>query len=344
LIVGLLLAAALAGCGRGGGARVEGEVRTAGGMAGGAAVEFYLGPLSSGASAPFVVAHADASGVFAAEIPPGDYWLTARHQQPDGTMLVGEWPGNPLKVGPGSVSRAILEVAPTAAARVYRGPSDSGLRGRLLHGGKPAAGAFVYVYEGAGTAMRGPGYLTAERVAPDGSFRIGLHPGKYWVAFRRKRDGARTGLVSEGDLTADYPGNPVRIEAARFRDVGSVELHPADRAAVAAAGGAPAGSTGLSGTLRRTDGALPPGLRVLAYEHPQMIGRPAALAVADAAGAFSLTLPRGGRYYVGARQQPSGPRRPGEIAGSLAGSDDHGVEVADGEWRRNLAIEVVETW
>ncbi len=343
----VFLFAGLSACGGSGPARVEGEVRSVNGAAGGAAIEFYVGPLSSGPSSPFLTTYADRQGVFQAEVPPGDYWLTARQEQPDGMRLVGELPDNPLRVRRGRVAKVILTVAPPATARVYRGPSDAGLTGRAVSGGKPASGAFVYVYQEAGTGLRGPGYLSAEKVADDGSFRIGLHPGTYWVAVRRKSGGGKTGFVEGGDLTADYSGNPVRVEGGRFTDTGPIELHPADDGTAAGVAGGKAGQagmTGVSGVVRRTDGPLPWGIRVLAYEHPQMIGRPVALAVVDAAGAFSLPLPAGGRYYIGARQQKSGPRRPGEVAGGLIGPDDHAVTVAGGEWRRDLVVEVSETW
>ncbi len=343
--VALLLAGACGGKG-GGSARLGGSVRSADGPVAGASVEFYLGPLSDGRAEPFVTALADGDGRFSAELPAGRYWLMARVERPDGVRLTGEYPANPAVAGKASPD-VVIDVAPAASARVYRGPDDSGLEGSALQDGAAVPGAWVYVYDTPAGGLRGPGYVTAEPAGDDGTFRVRLHPGKYWVAVRRKKEGEKTGFVGDGDVTAAYPGNPVTVSAGRFTRLETFRLHAAGQAEMDRVGEERSSSpraTGLSGRVVRDDGSPVSGLYVLAYTHPQMIGRPAALTVSGPDGRFSLALPRGGRYYLGARQNRSGPRRPGEVAGVYEETADHAIEVAEKAARTNLVIRVRESW
>lgn len=340
----------LAGCWQAGGAdrKIIGEVRCDDDAVAAAKVEVYLEAGRFRGTAPFAVSYTDENGIFEIGLPRGLYFLVARAEGPDGKRLFGEYSHNPVDLKGNKQKKDIL-IALEAAdlSGEYRGPEDSGIGGAVSRGGKPAVGAYVYVYDSDEGGLMGPGYLTAEAVDENGEYRINLHPGRFWVAARLKRGGEKAGFVGPGDETAVYEGNPVEVGASRFINLDDIVLHPADAGKLAETASdrrRKNGPTGLSGIVRDSEGRPAGGLMVIVYDHPQMIGRPIMVGTADEKGLFSLPLPGGGQYYLGAREGHSGPRNPGEMAGGYSGTPDHSVSVEEGNWMSGLIIEVEEVW
>lgn len=335
-----LLAAA---CAREG--SVSGQVTAAGEPPEAATVELYLEAGREKRTSPFATAYADRGGAFRLTVPAGSYHLVARGESRDGVRLYGEYPGNPVGVSRGADTPVTLALEAAAAAREMTGPPDSGITGKGVAGEAPAAGGYVYVYQDDRSGLRGPGYLAARRLGADGSFRVQLPPGRYWVALRRKADGEKAGFVGSGDLTGVFPGNPVEVRRGGFTELGTVPLHPADREKLDGVSRSrrERGGTGISGRVEDAGGKPVAMMQVVVYHTPQMTGRPRAVAVTDPEGAFSLTL-EPGTYYLGARQNRSGPRKPGELAGLWDGSPDHAVVLQAGAWREGLLIRVEEVW
>ncbi len=344
----ICLAGGLVGC-RGGGAdrRVEGRVLREGRGVPSVKVEVYLRAGRFRDSTPFAVGYTDEEGRYELRLPKGRYYLSGRGEM-EGRRLYGEFPGNPLDLsGTGDRRGADIPLEEALAGMEYRGPADSGVEGTVSRDGRPAAGAFIYVYQDARQGLKGPGYLAAEPVGPDGSYRVRLHPGRYWITARGKAGSEKTGFVSGGDLTAEHPLNPVGVGPGGFSPLGDLPLHPADPAKLARAAEErlrPVAATGLAGRVLGKDGQPAPGLYVLVYRHPQMIGRPLAVAVSGPDGRFRLALPGGGLYYLGARQNRSGPRTPGEMAGGYEATPDHAVRAEEGRWLEDLAVRVEEVW
>ena len=181
----------------------------------------------------------------------------------------------------------------------------------------------------------------------EGRFQVDLAPGAYRLAVRKRQGGAATGFLREGDLSAVPFAEPVRIEEGRYLDLGDVELHEVDRerlAAEAARGHQGASDTTVEGLATAPDGKPRAGQFVFVYRDEGMIGRPEAVTSTDAAGAFRLALPGGGKYYFGARSRYGGPRQPGEWVGRLAGRPDSSLDVAQGRPVKGLAIVMEQVW
>jgi hypothetical protein len=131
-------------------------------------------------------------------------------------------------------------------------------------------------------------------------------------------------------------------------DVGRIALRDpeeARRRRRAGAGGQETPAAEIRGMVARDDGSPAPGVRVMAYADPRMIGRPFAVSGPTGGdGAFLLRLPKPGKFYLGARSELGGPVSPGEWIGSYDGAPDHGVSVRNGEQREGIRIRVVEKW
>ncbi len=355
-LLGLIL---IQGCGgAAGNLPVEGRVTYDGDGVIGARVEVYLDEGRFRRTTPFAEAYTDETGAFLFELPRGEYYLVARAEVESGERLFGEFPSNPVRIrGKGSPGGLEIPLGSALSAMEYRGPADSGIEGYAVMGDRsvlgsstyldrPAAGSFVYVYERGEGDLVGPGYLTARAVDEEGYFRIGLHPGRYRVAVRMKVGGGKAGYVGTGDYSG-YPENPVTVGEGRFTDLGGIPLHPVDAARLTEMEEQrrrPPGETGLAGVVLGPEGEPIPGLFVLLYDHPQMIGRPLVLVSSGEGGAFRMAVDEGGDYYLGARQSRSGPRSPGEMAGGYEGSPDHSIGVEEGKWLEGVVIRVEEVW
>lgn len=330
------------------GGRLEGTVVSRGRALEGVAVEVYLERRRSAAGAPFAVTGSDGAGKFALELPPGEYYLWAREQAPAfGPPRVAEYPGNPVEVfarrstllEPLEMKEAGSESAPA--------PPGTGIRGRAVIDGEPAADVSVMVYGGGAERLTGPDYVASVLTGPEGRFEADLAPGTYRVAARKRRDGSLAGFLRPGDYSAEFEGNPVTVREGSYLSLGRLALHPVDPGRLAAEerrrleGTSP---TRLSGTVVGPDGNPLAGQYVFAYRDQGMIGRPDMMAITGDDGTFSFDLPGGGTYYLGARSTMGGPRQPGEMAGRLDGSPDASVQVEEGGRRSGLMIMMESVW
>lgn len=293
--------------------------------------------------APLAVAlPSDADGLYRLELPPGSYTLAGWDDSRTRFALCGRNPVvlsdqvEPLWIG--------LQLVPVRASSVsgYEDEYSAALEGRVLAGDRPVYGAYVYLYLDAAEDLKGQGYRMSVPTGADGYFRFdGLPESDYYLAARKRQDGARVGPVREGDLFGILPGSPLTARAGELLrvEVGVVSKQKDDRANERFGR--------LDGPVLRglvTDSAGQPleGLYVFAYTD-RVIGhqRPAALSPPTTAdGRFVVHLPTAGTYYVGARQEYGDSPAPGELFGMYDDSADHGLTVATDEIRDNLRIAV----
>jgi len=222
-----------------------------------------------------------------------------------------------------------------------------GVRGRVLQNGMPAGETAVMIYDAASTRLAGPGYLALVRTDAEGRFQIDLAPGPYRFAARRRRGGATSGYLQEGDLSATAPTDPVVVPANGYLDLGDLPLHEVDAVRLAAKGAQgfqEPTTTVLEGRVLGPDAKPRAGEFVFVYRDEGMIGRPETMARSGASGEFSLSLSGGGKYYIGARSRHGGPRQPGEWAGKLAGTPDSGLAVLAGRRVKGLTIVMEQVW
>ena len=144
----------------------------------------------------------------------------------------------------------VIVIALCAIVAPGCGSRPGGIEGRAVSRGAAVAGATVEIYLSAGRGKESAPFAAAATGA-DGSFRLELPAGSYWVWVK---DLAST----QGPRRlAEYPGNPVHLAAGATQSLGAVELHAVGKSqeSVAAPGvgvrgrvlynGAPAGETAV---------------------------------------------------------------------------------------------------
>ena len=347
LCVAVLLAA---GCSARQGA-VEGTASIDGAPAGGAEVQAFAKAGVERSGTPFLTATARDDGSFSLSLPPGNYFLVARKTvRRDGRERTykGEFAGNPLTVRDGGSTRGIVVPLEEMSSGGFTPRAGTGVAGVVVAEGKPVPGAYVYAYPDNVGTVRGPAYSAFARTGEGGTFRLPLREGVFRIVVRDKGGENETGAMSGAGKSGGDAGIRVDLTAGRMKELGRISLHSpeeAKRRRRAAAGGLEEAAAEIRGTVTRDDGSPAPGVRVMAYADPRMIGRPFAVSgPADAGGAFLLRLPKPGKFYLGARSEMGGPVSPGEWIGAYDGAPDHGVSVRLGERRTEIRIRVVEKW
>jgi hypothetical protein len=350
LLFALLLPAVWAGPAAGGpDGVIDGVVTFRGEAREGVTIEVYLEPRKSRGGMPFSTSVTGKEGRFTITLPPGEYYLWAREPPPEfGPPGIREYPSNPVALAAGR--RLTLEPLRLLAAGGREEaviPGSSGLSGITGHEGEPVEGAAVMVYPGDRELLTGPGYLSLAVSDGDGRFRIDLAPGTYRLAARRRQGGELMGVLREGDLTAEYEGNPVEVTSGAYRELGTIDLRPVDsgRLAERTAQSPPTPSpTLLKGRVLDKGGKPLVGQFVFVYRDQAMIGRPDFITTSAGDGSFAVDLPGGGTYYVGARNRSGGPRQPGEMVGRVEGAADSSVKVEEGSQRDRLVITMEAVW
>lgn len=208
----------------------------------------------------------------------------------------------------------------------------------------PAEGVFLYVYR-KGDDPHGP----AQVILPvptlkDGAFRIELPPGEYVVVARRRSNLENAGPLIGGDQRSD----PVTV---RVGDAGKVPLtllmNVKDDMELKAFQPPEGWTTAVSGTVRDADGNPVEGARVHVYTYVQMSERPKYVSERTGPdGRYIVHLPKGGTYYLAARNRFGGPPRIGDLYGRYdEGSiDPTGVVVKEGQTRDKIDIIVFKVW
>lgn len=331
---------------------LAGELLFQGQPLAGAQVEVYLKGEKDRSTLPFAVAVTDAGGHYRAVLPAGSYFLIGKKRE-DGEgghtrMLMAECPANPLEVTTG------VKVVPTFSLREMGRDGDlvaepgTGVAGRLTADGEPVAQAYVYVYTEKASGLMGPSYGEAVQTAADGTFRIDLPAGRYYLAARKRADGSRMGEPSPGDLNGAYPDNPLSVVSGKILELAAFELRKVDGAEQAtrlSQGKFARTETILRGRIVDQDRRPVRGVYVFGYLDSRMVGKPSYISAPTGDdGAFLLYLGDGGTYYIGARSTFGGPMEPGEWVGTYEGRPDHGAVVKQGEAIALGEIVVREVW
>lgn len=315
-------------------------------------IEIYLKAEQDRSTLPFATTSSDSAGRYQISLPAGRYYLIAKKKSEGGggltRMLMAPSPLNPIDLQEG-----IKEVPPFNLREMGRDgalmpEANTAVRGRVVHGLKPVANAFVYVYSEKSAGMIGPSYGEAVRTAADGSFTIPLPAGNFYLAARKRADGSRSGDVAVGDLNASWPKNPLTLNHGETVDLGDFAV-----STVSAAGRkerfeqgkfAQTGTT-LTGRMLDQDGKAVSGVYAFAYLDSRMVGKPVYISAATGDdGRFELRLGEGGTYYIGARSTFGGPLEPGEWVGTYDARPDHMIIIKKGEHLNLDKIIVREVW
>lgn len=208
----------------------------------------------------------------------------------------------------------------------------------------PAEGVYVYVYR-KGADPHGPADVVLH--APtnaDGAFSLDLPPGEYVLVARR-----RTNLENSGPMMAgDQRSEPSAVEVREGRKTPlSLLMNVKEDTEVRSFVPPKEWTTAFAGTVRDGDGNPVEGARVHVYTYVQMSERPKYVSERTGPdGKYVVFLPKGGTYYLAARNRFGGPPRIGDLYGRYEeGSiNPTGVVVKTGERREGLDITVFKVW
>jgi len=231
---------------------------------------------------------------------------------------------------------------PSRDAAVAAAPAQgTGVQGTVF---SPAEGVFIYVYR-KGEDPHGPAYVILPApTLKDGSFRIDLPPGEYTVVARRRSNLENSGPLLGGDLRSD----PMTLAVGPSGRVPlTILMNVKDDMEFRAFQPPMEWTTAIAGTVRDADGNPVEGARVHVYTYVQMSERPKYVSERTGPdGRYIVYLPKGGTYYVAARNRFGGPPRIGDLYGRYdEGSiDPTGVVVKGSQTREKIDVTVFKVW
>lgn len=290
-------------------------------------------------AAPFVSSPTTAEGRFRLELPAGEYYFLAR-----GEGLFSFYGRNPVAVAPPGVTEMnlglVAEAAPPPAAEPF---VTTGVTGIVLHDGQPLAGATVYVYTDLGSRLKGMGYVMAGPTDADGTFEAALPAGTYYLLARQRQGSSSVGPLRAGDFIGYYTGNPLSVRDGEVVRVAIPMFEVPEKVEQMAE--SLFGATAVHGRILDRAGQPVPGVRVVLYSDPRMLDRPQYVSQPTGAdGAYVLSFPFGGTYYLAARDTLGGAPGPGDLYGTYDGSPDHSLRLDTGEVARGIDIIVEQMW
>lgn len=276
-------------------------------------------------------------GTYELNLPPGEYYLTARDYE--GRPTAGKhfcyYSGGPVKVTAGlfaTVGFNLIRIPAEDAAVVGE---TTGIRGSITYQGEALEKCYLYVYRDASKGFRGPAYFV--QPVEKGEFRLRLPPGDYYLLARKRAKGGQFGPIEVGDYFNYYYGNPVKLEKGQTK---VVHIETITRLEMLEKGDE-APFRGLIGTVLGPGGKPAAGLHVFAYRDQTMTGTPDLISTPTGAdGRFRLALPTDGPWYLLARKSFGGPAEEGELYGKFQGSPDHSAQLKPTETEREVTIRV----
>ena len=325
--------------------RVEGRVMYKEQPVEGAGVYAYREPESLFAKPPVVrPAVSDASGRFVLELPRGKYFLAAT-KKGTGTKEVIEagdyysfYGGNPVDVDPKRPAKLTLNLAvkPAPQEDTASDGERSGVEGVVAVNGEPLDGAVLFVYLDANDYFRGLGYYMSPPTGVNGSFKLRLPEGTYYIIARKRMGGGVAGPLKEGDFFGYLDTNPVVVRKGLIKHVTLPMVRKVEKGTPGAQG-----RTAVEGVIVDPSGKPVQGAYACLYKKSEMVDRPAHVSAPTGPdGKFAVELPLGGTFYVGARSVIGSPIEPGQLWGRYSGNPEHSVTVETGEVVKGLEVKV----
>jgi hypothetical protein len=213
------------------------------------------------------------------------------------------------------------------------------ISGRIL---TPLEGATLYVYK-PGMDLYGPAFALSRATGPDGNFDLQLPDGEYIAVARKRANGDVNGPVLAGDHKSELLQLTVRGETADLTLLAPAKEGDERRLTEQAV----AGDTGISGVITDADGKAVEGARVHVYDHVQMSERPKFVSEKTGPdGRYLIYLPRGGTYYLAARDKFGGPPKLGDLYGRYDQGtiEPSAVVVRAKEILQGVDIRVTKVW
>jgi len=220
---------------------------------------------------------------------------------------------------------------------------ETGVMGTVTWNGKPVAGASASIYPDLSSQLKGFGMGMSAPTDENGFFEVPLEPGTYYLIVRQRQSGAYAGPLRAGDLFGYYPGNTLALKEAEVARIAIPLIEVPEKVERFAA--SLFGNTTITGTIVDKDGTPLEGLRALLYKDMMMLNRPEYVSQPTGKdGKFVVSFPKGGTYYLAARNVLGGTPAPGELYGKYAGTRDGSIFVRTGKNLKKIRIAVEEVW
>ena len=278
-------------------------------------------------------------GLFSLKLPGGRYYLFA-----EGKQLSAFYGRNPITVPEEGLTDVNLLLTPDNLSEPQESTTlETGVVGTVSLDGQPVQGAIVTVYPDLSSQLKGMGLGMAAPSDEKGYFELPLAVGTYYLVVRVRKSGQMAGPLKAGDLFGYLAGNPLvikegapaRVHIPVIEVPAKVSRHSANLF----------GNTSVSGRVLDQKGDPVAGLQVLLYEDSMMLTRPHYVSQkTDADGSYQLSFPKGGHYYLAARDKLGGPPAPGELYGRYQGTPDNSIEIETGKNLEDVDIVVDEVY
>ena len=230
----------------------------------------------------------------------------------------------------------------SCAARDVRDTEDwTGVEvtGRLMEvEGNSVSGGYLYAYE-YGSSILGPAQAMSEPSANSGKYIMVVSPGEYNLVARKRLSGSISGPLRNGDLVG-------RVEGVFKADSGVVsDVDIVMRVFRQGSEGDPAKilntRTRISGVIIDRVGRPVAGAHAFAYRGKLRRDPPDYLSYATGPdGRFSISLPDGGKYAIGARTGLRGRPRDDDMIGFWGGPDETKF-IGEGDVIENVELKLV---
>jgi len=226
--------------------------------------------------------------------------------------------------GPEEAAKEAQKAQALAEKLAAETPPGTGFEGRVVREGEVLAGARVYAYKTFQDVMARAPFAVSAPTADDGSWKLDVPRGKYYLVAKKRKGGDGDGPLSAGDDFAYHGSNPVTVVPGKYTHVGFSIVRLEQE--VQYEEGTDKGSGSLAGVVM-LGGKPAEGVNVLLYVDDKHDFRGMAYSSSPptrADGLFRFDFLPEADYFVIARK-----RATGKGAGPLTDGDTFGFYVAN---------------
>jgi hypothetical protein len=298
-----------------------------------------LATRSFAGEAPRISDPSAADGSFSLKVEPGEYYFIA-----DGKKHFGYYGRNPLNVAPGGYPDLKLNLSLKKTAESEVEPFvETGVLARASLNGEPLSGVVLAVYTDLTSQLKGLGFGMSAPSEAAGDIEVPLSPGTYYLVARKRNSGQHSGPLRAGDFFGYYAGNPLIVKEGEVARIGIDMLEVPQK--VERLADKMFGQTSVRGRILNAVGSPVSGVRVLLYSDDTMLNRPLYVSQpSNAKGEYVLSFPKGGAYFLAARDKLGGAPGPGELYGRYTGSQDSSIRIKAGQALTGVDLLVEEMW
>lgn len=261
------------------------------------------------------------------------------------SLKPGSWLSGPVLL----LAAAMVLSFPAPGSGKEKAKKKSGIKGRIVmkSTGEPVHKGYVYAYVGkistraAQLGIIGITDWVSRGSAEDGTYKLDLPPGEYYIAARKRANGLNYGPLYKGDWYDHKPAlKPVVVKKGKYLKC-EFELIKLDEPMFfqGLTAAEKETDTGVRGRLLDENGEHVPGTFVMGYANDDMQRAPDfASTLTDDEGYYTLYLPKGGRYWLAARFYAMKMPQKDEPFARYEGSPDHSVLVKEGQFLEGIDL------